>query len=78
MKLVSIAQTRPTYWQKTSATFDMLKGKIELKKYSHEEYNSMAMAQQQQLYEHWHKAGLLKGKKIAESNKASEVRVAIL
>ena len=36
------------------------KGKIKLKKYSREEYNSMSTAQRQQLYELKKKAGLIK------------------
>ena len=43
------------------------KGKIELKKYSMEEYDIMPSAQHQQLYELWKKAGLIKGKKNPEA-----------
>ena len=43
----------------TCGTF---KRKIELKKYSREEYDSMLIAHYQQLYELQKKAGLIKGK----------------
>ena len=39
VKVVSVAQTRPAKWQKTIATCDTFKEKIESKKYSKEEYN---------------------------------------
>ena len=55
-----------------------LKEKIELKKYSTEEYGSMLMAQHQQLYELQKKVRLIKGKKTPESSRASEARVAML
>ena len=42
------------------------KGKIELKKYSREEHDSMSTTKHQQLYELQKKAGLTKGKKIPE------------
>ena len=45
MKISSIAQTIPAKRQETSATHGIFKGKIELKKYSREEYDSMLMAQ---------------------------------
>ena len=49
-----------------------------MKKYSREEYDSMLMAQHQQLYELWKKAGLIKDKKTPESSRALEARVAML
>ena len=51
---------------------------IELKKYSQEEYDSMSAAQHQELYELWKNAGLIKGKKTPESNRALKARVAML
>ena len=59
----------------TSTTHDTFKGKIELKKYSREEYDSMSMAQHQQLHELWKKTGLIKGNKTPESSRALEARV---
>ena len=38
VKVASVGQSRPAKWQKTSATCSPFKGKIELKKYSREEY----------------------------------------
>ena len=78
MKVASVNQNRPTKCQKTSTTFGTFKGKIELKKYSREEYDSMSMAQHQQLYELQKKARLIKGKKAPESSRALEARVAML
>ena len=49
VKVASVAQIRPPKWQ-TSATHVTFKGKIELKKYSREKYNSMLMAKPQQFY----------------------------
>ena len=54
------------------------KGKIELKKYSREEYTSMSMAQHQQLYELQKNARLIKGKKAPRKKRPIEARVAIL
>ena len=71
-------QTRPVKQQNTKASLGTFKRKIRLKKYPREEYDSMLMAQHQQLYEHWKKAGLIKGKKIPESSRALETRVAML
>ena len=51
MKVASVGQNRPAKWQKTSTNHGTFKAKIELKKYSREEYDSMLMAQHQQLYE---------------------------
>ena len=57
----TVVETRPAKQQKTHAVHGTFKGKIELKKYSREEYeyDSMLIAQWQQLYELWCKAGLL-------------------
>ena len=44
VKVASMAQTRPAKQQKTSKTCDTFKGKIELRNYSREEYDSMSMA----------------------------------
>ena len=49
VKIASVGQNRPAKWQKISTTYGTFKGKIELKKYSKEDYDSMSMAQQQQL-----------------------------
>ena len=78
VKVASVMQTRPTKLQKTSINYDTVKGKIKLKKYSREEYDLMLMAQHQQLYELWKKAGLIKGKKTPESSRALETTVAAL
>ena len=45
VKVASIDQTRPAKRQKTSASHGTFRGKIELKKYSREEYDSMSVAQ---------------------------------
>ena len=63
MKVAFVIQNRPAKWQKTSATRGTFKEKIELKKCSREVYDSMLMAQHQQLYELCTKARLIKGKK---------------
>ena len=63
VKVAPVTQTRLAKRQKTSASCGMFRGKIELKKYSQEEYDSMLAAQHQQLYELWKKAMLIKGKK---------------
>ena len=78
VKVASVTQTRPAKRQKTSASCSTFRGKIELKKYSREEYDSMSVAQHQQLYELWKRAGLIKGKKTPESSRALEARVAEL
>ena len=44
VKVTSVGQDRPAKWQKISATCSTFKGKIEFKKYSREEYDSMSMA----------------------------------
>ena len=72
VKVVSVGQNRPAKQQKTSITHGTSKGKIKLKKYSRENYDSISMAQHQQLYELWKKAGLIKGKKTPESSRALE------
>ena len=56
-----------------STSHGTFKGKIKLKKYSREEYDSMSMAQQQQLYKFQ-----LKGKKTQKNSKALEARVTML
>ena len=61
-----------------SAPTVMFNEKIELKKYSREEYDSMSMAQHQQLCKLQKKAVLIKGKKTSESNRALEARVVML
>ena len=48
--VASNGQNRPAKQQRTSTTHGTLKGKMKLKKYSREEYDSMSMAQHQQLY----------------------------
>ena len=78
VKVASVGQTRPAKWQKTSTYHAIFKEKIELKKYSKEEYDSMSMAQHQQLYKLWKKVGLVKGKKTLEISRALEARVARL
>ena len=76
MKVVSVTQTRPAKQKKTShSTF---RGKIKLKKYSREEYDTMSLAQCQQLYELQKKIELINGKKNPESIRALEARVAVL
>ena len=49
VKVASVTQTRPAKRQKTSTSHGTFRGKIELKKYSREEYDSMSAAQCQQL-----------------------------
>ena len=49
-----------------------------MKKYSREEYDSMSIAQCQQLYELSTKAGLIKGKKTPDDSRVFEARVAVL
>ena len=55
---VNVTQTRPAKPQKTNTSCSTFRGKIELKKYSQEEYDSMLAAQHQQLYELQRKARL--------------------
>ena len=78
VNVASITQTRPAKRQKTSNSRGTFRGKIELKKYFQEEYDSISAAQCQQLYELRKKARLMKGKKITESSRALEARVAVL
>ena len=78
VKVASVGKNRPAIQQKTSATHGIFNGKIKLKKYSRVEYDSMSMAQCQQLYEHWNKARLIKSKKTTESSRALETRVVTL
>ena len=44
VKVASVCQNRPAKWQETIATHGSFKGKVELKKYSREEYNGTAPA----------------------------------
>ena len=78
VKVASVGQSIPAKWQKTITISGTFMGKIELKKYPREKYDSMSMAQHQQLYEHWEKAGLIKGKTTPESSRALKARVAML
>ena len=78
VKVASVCQNRPTKWQKTNSNCGAFKGKIELQKYSREEYDSIPMEQCQQLYELWKKAVLIKGKKTPEKSRALEARMAAL
>ena len=78
VKVVSIGQSRPDKWQKTSTTCGTFKGKIELNKYSRVEYDSLLVAQPQQQYELQKKAKLIRGKKTTESSRALEARVPAL
>ena len=57
VNIVSVTHTRPAKWQKTSKTHGAYMGKIELKKYSREEYDSMSREWHQQLYELWKRLG---------------------
>ena len=45
VKSASVGQNRPAKQQKTTTTHGTFKTKIELKKYSREEYDSMSMVQ---------------------------------
>ena len=76
VKVAFLSQNRPAKWQKTRATHGTFKGKIELKKYSNDEYASMLMAQHQQLYKLQKKTWLINGKETPESSRALEARVA--
>ena len=75
VKVTSVTQTRPAKRQKTSTSHSTFKGKIKLKKYSQDEYDSMSAAQCQQLYELQKRARLIKGNKTPESSRALEARV---
>ena len=48
VKVAFVTQIRPAKRQKNSTSRGMFSGKIELKKYSREEYGSMSAAQHQQ------------------------------
>ena len=78
VKVASVEQNKPAKRQKTNASCCTFKRKIELKKYSREEYDSMSMTQHHQLYELQKKVRLIKGKKTPESKRALEVRVDVL
>ena len=77
-KVAYVAQIRPAKWQKTSTIVCTFKGKVELKKFSREQCDSISTAQWQELYELQQKAGLLKSKKTPESSKAKEGSIAAL
>ena len=62
VKVASVAETRSSKRQETNADQALFTGKINLNKYSREEYDLMLMAQQQQLYKLCKKAGLMKCK----------------
>ena len=53
VKVASVGQIRAAKQQKISASCGTVKGKIERKKYSREEYVSMSMVQCQQLQKLW-------------------------
>ena len=78
VKVASVGHNRSAKWQRTSTIHGNFKRKIELKKYSWEEYGSMLTAQHQQSYELKKKARLIKGKKTPESSRALQARVAML
>ena len=78
VKVASVTHTRPAKRQKTSTNHGTFTGKIELKKYLQEDYDSKSVVQHQQLYELWKRAMLIKGKKTQESNRALEARVAMV
>ena len=78
VKVAFFGQSRPAKWQKTSTAHGTLKGKIKLKKYSREEYDSVSMVQCQLLYELWKQAWLIKSKKTPESSRALEARLTML
>ena len=78
VKVASVTQTRLAKQQKTSASRGTFRGKIELKKYTQEKYDSMSAAQRQQFYEIQKKARLINGKKTTEGSRALEARVAVL
>ena len=78
MKVESVTQNRPAKWQKNNASNGAFKGKIKLKKYYREEYDTILTTQHQQLYQLPKKAGLVKGKKTPESGRALQARVVML
>ena len=69
VKIASVGQNSPVNPQRTSPTRGTFQGKIELKRYSKDEYDSMFMAQCQHLCELWKKARLIKGMKTPESSR---------
>ena len=70
VNVASVMQIRLAKLQKTNASCGTFRGKINLKKYSREEYNLMLKAQRQHLSKLWKKAGLIKSKKTPESGRA--------
>ena len=70
VKAASVTQTRPAKQQKSKGSCCIFTGKIKLKKYSQDEYNSMLMAQHHQWYELMKKARIIKGKNIPNSSRA--------
>ena len=70
MKVASVTQTRSVKWKKTSTSLGNFRVKIELRKQSREEYDSMSVAQCQQLYELQKNARLITSKKTPESSRA--------
>ena len=70
MKVAFVTQTRPTKWQKTSASCSTFREKIELKEYTQEDYDSMLVAQHQELYELQKKARLIR---VRKPQKAAEL-----
>ena len=69
VEVAYVAQKRPAKRQKTSISYGTFNRIIELKKCSREKYDSMLMAQQQQLYKLWKKNRLIMNKKTPESSK---------
>ena len=48
VRVSRVMQARPAKWQKTDASYDTFRGKIELMKNSREKYDLMSMAQHKQ------------------------------
>ena len=71
----SVGQSRPAKWQRPALPMALSREKIQLKKYSSVEYESMSTEQQQQLYELQKKARLIEGKKTLEGSRALEAKV---
>ena len=69
VEVASVNQSRPVKKQKTSKAHGNFRGRIKFKNFSIEEYNPTFAAQRQQLYELWHKAGLVMGKTQGKSKK---------
>ena len=78
VKVSSVGPTRPANLHMTNANFWTFERKIELKMYSMEEYDSMSMAQHQQLYKLWIIARLIKRKRTPKRRKALKARVAMI